>query len=254
MKMSRRSRRKTTMVVVLILCCVGAFVASIVLSQKAGAPKTTSQKKVINDSKQNLDKKPEFNKTQYSTTDPSSIWVVVNKPNPLNPRQYTPAQFATVQGHRISDHVAADLNNMIDVAKQQGITLRVISGFRSYDYQANLYNSYVVNDGQANADTYSARPGHSEHQTGFAVDLGGAHGCDVQQCFGDTSEGIWVGQHAAEFGFIVRYTEANRAITGYDAEPWHLRYVGRELASEMRDKKIDSLESFFGIKGGDYVD
>lgn len=257
MRIHRRHSRTRRYVVLIVLSIGLACLVNVYfIVQRASTPEVEGgvTKKVNPPSTSSVSTTTQFDKTKYSTTDPSSIWVVVNKPNPLNPQQYTPSNFAYIQGYRISDQVAADLNSMIGVAKQQGITLRIISGYRSYSYQASLYNGYVASDGQANADTYSARPGHSEHQTGFAVDVGGTHGCDIQICFGETPEGIWLAQHATEFGFIVRYTEANRMITGYNAEPWHLRYVGKELASEMRDKKIDSLELFFGINGGDYVD
>lgn len=191
-----------------------------------------------------------FDKSKFSQTDPSSIWVVVNKQHKLNPPDFVPPVIENVGGVLVSKVAAGQLELLIAGAKNNGISLRVISGYRSYGYQETLYNSYVRKDGQTLADTYSARPGHSEHQTGLAVDFGGANGCDLEVCFGNTPEGSWLRENAATYGFIVRYTADNQTITGYSPEPWHLRYVGPELALEMKKQKISSLEEFFDVSGG----
>jgi D-alanyl-D-alanine carboxypeptidase len=101
----------------------------------------------------------------------------------------------------------------------------------------------------------SARPGHSEHQTGLAVDVGSSTRpeCDFDPCFADTVEARWVAACAAEFGFVVRYTPANSAVTGYGPEAWHLRWVGRELAGHLRDTGVTTLEEVFGVPGGGYA-
>jgi len=137
---------------------------------------------------------------------------------------------------------------MVAAAKQAGITLNLQSGYRSYNFQVTLYNRYVQQQGQAVADTQSARPGYSEHQTGFAADLGGTSqpSCNVEACFGDTPEGKWLAAHASEYGFIIRYPADRDSTTGYVYEPWHVRYVGTELAAEMRAKGVATLEDFFG--------
>ncbi len=98
----------------------------------------------------------------------------------------------------------------------------------------------------------SARPGHSEHQTGLAVDVGDLTdpSCDFLPCFATTPAGLWVAAHAQDFGFLVRYTPENSAVTGYAAEGWHLRYVGRELAGHMRSAGLTTLEETFGLPGG----
>lgn len=194
--------------------------------------------------------KTEFDKTLYSVSDPTSLWVIVNKANALQPKTYQPSDLTSVGGPVFSKKMATSLQAMMAKAKSEGVNLRVISGYRSYGYQSSLYNAYVKKDGQAAADTYSARPGHSEHQTGLAVDMGGSHGCSLEVCFGKTPEGIWLSDNAATYGFIIRYLESNQSITGYQAEPWHLRFVGAPLAKEMRRQGITTLEEFFGVAGG----
>jgi D-alanyl-D-alanine carboxypeptidase len=110
-----------------------------------------------------------------------------------------------------------------------------------------LYNGYVAKDGQAAADRYSAKPGTSEHQTGLAMDVCLANsGCSLEQAFGDTPAGKWVAANAHKYGFIVRYLPGKDAITGYEYEPWHLRYVGIELATELQ-RNNKTMEEFFGL-------
>jgi len=130
--------------------------------------------------------------------------------------------------------------------------LNLQSGYRSYAFQSDLYNGYVRTQGLATADRQSARPGYSEHQTGLAADLGGtsAPGCNVAQCFANTIEGRWLADHAYEYGFIIRYPADKESITGYEYEPWHVRYVGVALAAEMHRRGIETLEEFFNVTGG----
>ena len=109
-----------------------------------------------------------------------------------------------------------------------GLNIWIQSGYRSYELQNELYNNYVDRDGKEAADTYSARPGHSEHQTGLAFDLN-----SISDDFQYTDEGKWVNQNAWKYGFILRYPKGKENITGYKYEPWHLRYVGETLAKEL---------------------
>ncbi len=201
-----------------------------------------------------------FDKTQYSTTDPSSIWVVVNKQHPLIPKNYVPADLVVpavplrVPGNesmQVRQVTAIALQTMFAAAKAQGINLMLSSGYRSFAYQTALYNGYVKTQGQAVADTQSARPGFSEHQTGLAADIEPtSEQCDVDPCFGNLPEGKWLAANAYKYGFIIRYTPGNQAITGYVAEAWHVRYVGTALSNEMRSTGIETLEQFFNISGG----
>ena len=134
-------------------------------------------------------------------------------------------------------------STMQSAAANDGISLSVISGFRSYSRQNTIYNNYVSRDGKAKADTYSARAGHSEHQTGLAADIN-----SLSQSFKNTKEGQWLNEHCSEYGFIIRYPEGKESITGYIFEPWHIRYVGKELASALYNNgDWITLEEYFGI-------
>lgn len=128
-------------------------------------------------------------------------------------------------------------------ANAAGYDIPLVSGWRSYDYQVGLYNNYVQTDGQEAADRYSARPGFSEHQTGLCFDIGA-----VDDNYGTTPEGKWLAAHAHEYGFIIRYPEGKEAITGYMYEPWHVRYVGIEAATEIYNSQT-TLEEYLGVSG-----
>ena len=126
-------------------------------------------------------------------------------------------------------------------ASADGIDIYLSSGFRSYETQTYLYNGYVYYYGQATADTFSARPGHSEHQTGLAID------CNIiSDAFIGTPEAIWLEEHCHEYGFIIRYPRGKESITGYKYEPWHIRYIGAENAKMIHDSGL-TLEEYFGI-------
>lgn len=130
---------------------------------------------------------------------------------------------------------------MQSAAAELGLNLYISSGYRSYDYQAGLYQRYVDRSGKAEADRYSARPGHSEHQTGLAFDLN-----TISDEFKDTDEGKWVAEHCWEYGFIIRYPEDKESVTGYMYEPWHIRYLGREIAGAVYESGL-CLEEYLGI-------
>jgi D-alanyl-D-alanine carboxypeptidase len=203
---------------------------------------------------------PAFNKNQYSLTDPYSIWVVVNKPLPLKPIDYAPSDLVApdvplrVPGNesmKVRKAPAAALEKMFADAKAAGLNLMLASGYRSYSYQVGLYNGYMKSQGQASADQTSARPGHSEHQTGLAADIEPASKvCELEICFGQLPEGKWLAENAYKYGFIIRYTEDKVAVTGYEYEPWHVRYVGASLAAELQKTGVKTLEEFFGVRGG----
>ena len=119
-------------------------------------------------------------------------------------------------------------NKMKAAAKKDGISIWISSGYRSYKSQKKLYDSYCLRDGAAAADRYSARPGHSEHQSGFAIDVNLASTSAYEGAYKRVGE--WLEAHCAEFGFIIRYPKGKESITGYQYEPWHIRYVGYDLA------------------------
>lgn len=143
------------------------------------------------------------------------------------------------------------MTNMIQDATAAGQGFDLSSAYRSYDNQVTTYNTWVtVNGSAALADTVSARPGYSEHQTGLAADL--KVGSCVLECFGTTSTYTWLREHAATYGFIERYPQGLSDITGYAPEAWHWRYVGPATAQDMKQKGIQTLEQYFGISGGSY--
>ncbi len=132
---------------------------------------------------------------------------------------------------------------MKNAASAQGLSLWIASGYRSYTYQNGLYQSYVNRNGKAAADTFSARPGHSEHQTGYAFDLN-----TVSEAFANTKEGKWVNENASKYGFILRYPKGKDGETGYKYEPWHFRYVGTDLAEKLYNGgNWITVEDYFGI-------
>ena len=126
-------------------------------------------------------------------------------------------------------------------AAYEGLDLYISSDFRSYETQDRLYNNYASYDGYELADTYSARPGHSEHQTGMAFDLN-----TIDNAFADTAEGQWIKENCHKYGFIIRYPEGKEHITGYIYEPWHIRYLGVDKATEVYESGL-TLEEFLGI-------
>lgn len=126
-------------------------------------------------------------------------------------------------------------------AKAVGIDMPVISAYRSYETQKVLFDSYYAKDGDK-ADTYSARPGHSEHQTGLAFDVGA-----IDDNYGDTIGGKWLYNNCANYGFIIRYLKGKESITGYKYEPWHIRYVGKEVAMDIMNRGI-TLEEYLNIE------
>ena len=165
--------------------------------------------------------------------------VVANKHYPMS-KDYNPGENPTAK---------AELLKLIAAMQQAGFPISDnYSGFRSYETQTQLYQDYVNKDGKAEADRYSARPGYSEHQTGLAFDLIGTNGDLVTE----EKAAQWLLDHAADYGFVVRYLKGKEKETGYMAEEWHLRYVGKE-AKEIAASGL-SLEEYYGFEGGDYVD
>lgn len=183
------------------------------------------------------------------------IWVVANKRHPLVPIDYWPQPLARPQELRIVagglllDQTAAALDELsVDLRAAGAGAIGVSSGLRPYDFQVDTYNRHVANRGEAAADLRSARPGHSEHQTGLAVDVVACDsGCGDHDGFGGTPQSNWIAANAWRYGFIVRYEEGRTSTTGYSAEPWHLRFVGRELAAAYADGGFGTLEDFFGL-------
>ncbi|CQR47062.1 D-alanyl-D-alanine carboxypeptidase [Paraliobacillus sp. PM-2] len=201
--------------------------------------------------------KVEKNTGLHVVDNPESIKVYVNKQRKL-PVGYTPPHLTvpdvphySAEGHpkRQLQKVAADaLEKLFAEAKNQGIGLVAVSGYRSYERQEQIYQNNVATNGKEHADKYSAKPGTSEHQTGLAMDVASATETTatlLEQSFSRTDAGSWLAEHAHDFGFIIRYPEGKSNITGYNYEPWHVRYVGKDVAMTIYQKKI-TLEEYFG--------
>lgn len=249
MNFMRLAKNKRSFVLMTGSLVLAAALLLLLLNKEADAPApgpaptpvVTEEKPAPSPPSAKTDK---FDKTAYSIDKPSSPWVVVNKKRPL-PRDYAPSNLAAAGNTQVSVVISKNLESLLGEASKTGNPLRVISGYRSYNTQASVYNNYVRTNGRAEADTFSARPGHSEHQTGLAVDLGNGT-CDLEICFGNTAAGKWLANNAYKYGFIIRYEKGKESITGYQYEPWHLRYVGTELAVEINKTKL-TMEQFFGL-------
>ena len=179
--------------------------------------------------------------SDYKIVDnPSSNLVLVNKYN-LLPSDYVPSDLVTLSNSyslvnvKMTSEAASNFEQLSSDASVVGLSILGMSGYRSYDYQKNLYERYKENDPDK-VDTYSARPGASEHQTGLALDV--ETKTTIYTDFGKTNEYKWLKQNAHKYGFIIRYTHENTHITGYKQEEWHIRYVGVDVATYIYENNI----------------
>lgn len=175
--------------------------------------------------------------------DPDNLLVLCNKYHQL-PDGYEPSDLVQISQTNsnggktlyLRAEAAAAFEQLCAGAAADGYTILGQSGYRSYSYQEQLYNNYVARDGQAAADTYSARPGFSEHQTGLAMDI--CNGTLSYTEFGQTAEYEWAKEHLHEYGFVLHYLPGTEQITGYMTEEWHIRYVGVETATKIHELGI----------------
>jgi zinc D-Ala-D-Ala carboxypeptidase len=239
-----RPKRHHYLAIALLILTAVLFLLVIREPEKANAPTPTSTSQHQPDQPE---PEPSFDKSKYPLDNPESIWTIINKNRPLSPLTYAPSDLVSVGGgQQLRSEAASALTDMFEAAAAEGLYLESLSGYRSYNTQVSVYNREVATFGQIVADTQSAKPGFSEHQTGLAIDVGGG-GCGIEDCFAETAEGKWVAANAHKYGFIIRYPEDKDSVTGYRYEPWHLRYVGVELATEMHNKNIQTLEEFFSL-------
>lgn len=207
----------------------------------------------INDSEEGKVKVNEHKETVKVEKNTEESAVLVNKENKL-PQDYQtddlvypsiPFTFEEKIEKRMLKTVAASaIERLFTAASNEGLGLAGVSAYRSHATQESLFNYYVDRDGLEAALSYCAVPGTSEHETGLAIDVTASDGsCAAEDCFGDTKEAAWLAQHAAEYGFIIRYPEGKEDITGYKYEPWHLRYVGTAIAQEITEQDL-TLEEY----------
>ncbi len=160
--------------------------------------------------------------------------VLVNKYHSLG--EYEPSDLKPLSynaKYQLREKARDAFEELVSFAKLDNVYIRPYSAYRSYEYQKSLYNRYVSRDGKEITDTYSARPGHSEHQTGLAIDVWSEGYTEIKE-----EDAKWLKENSYKYGFIIRYTEENQSITGYIAEPWHLRYLGVAIATDVYEKGI----------------
>lgn len=191
--------------------------------------------------------------------DPNNFWVIVNKHNKL-PDEFVPTDLAAIDttSYDVTEvagvpakysrnvvklEMVNDLKEFFLAAKKDGHNLYPTTAYRSYAWQNELYTSYKNRDGKEKADTYSARPGNSEHQTGLAIDLANR---DVSGKRLNEEDEKWIKENSYKYGFILRYTEENKHITRYIAESWHIRYVGKDAAKIIYENNL-SLEEYVDL-------
>lgn len=181
-------------------------------------------------------------KNYYGVTYVDGV-VIANKTYSL-PSNFAPNNLVTINGYiKVVDYVKDAFLSLSSDAKVIGLNIYASSGYRSYSNQKYIYENYVSMDGKENADRYSARAGYSEHQTGLAIDVN-----TIDMTFDNTSESVWLRENAYKYGFIIRYPKGKEEITGYMYEPWHIRYVGKELSNKLyKDGSYITLEEYYGI-------
>ena len=203
----------------------------------------------------NLDQ--EFYTNISEALEPNSLEVLCNKFYQLS-SSFEPTDLVSVKdGYYVQDGKSYLLSQraltafieMSDAAKKDGVSIKIISAYRTYTYQENLYNKYTANNGKAAADRFSARPGHSEHETGLAIDIN-----DVAQAFENTEAFQWLSENSYKYGYILRYPKGKEDTTGYMYEPWHYRYLGADLATKVHNSNLTYDEYYAKYLLKDYVE
>jgi len=192
----------------------------------------------------NLNLDIDFYSTIETVSDPDSYSVFLNKYNAL-PANYEPSDLVSLSynsNYKMRKLAAEKFEELISAAKLDGVNIVPYSAYRSYNTQSSLYNTYKNRDGQVAADTYSARPGHSEHQTGLAVDVRNV----LYTSTITDSDYAWLKANSYKYGFIVRYPKDSISITGYIEEPWHLRYIGETIAKDIYELNI-TLDEYYDL-------
>jgi len=193
-------------------------------------------------------------RTAHAYDDPTSYSVVVNKQRPLSPIDYAPEDLVRVNVPFVGTapllrSKAASATEALFAAfhSETGLGMQSNSAYRSYADQKKEFARFSGTLGTSEALETTARPGYSEHQTGLAIDIGAyKSSCTTRDCFAATPQAHWLATNAWRFGFIIRYPLGKQSITGYTYEPWHIRFVGKDLAKKIHGH-YPSLESYFGL-------
>lgn len=210
---------------------------------------TLSADEIIWRVNQGLDK--EAYKDVSVIEEPSETVVVVNQYRQLN-QDYVPNDLVDVEGGiQISGRIKASFEQLSKSAEEAGYPIHILSGYVSFADQEKLYNQQLEATSREEVDAMIARPGHSEHQTGLAIDVApkSVKNIEDNQDFASTETFEWLYDNAYRYGFIFSYKEGTDEITGYTFKPWHLRFVGEEIAIDMKEDSIRILEEFID-KGG----
>lgn len=261
LRRNKKFRKRLIMFMLVSLCFNGAIYGGIrMYNARQSEPGEKNSNKVGNDTSKidnpntEPNAEPDVNKTskgfKIETKDGVTYvdgYLLVNKTYPL-PENYVPTgTYKEVTSENCQECIINDAytayKTMREDAAKENLSLWITSGYRSYKYQGGLYNMYVNRSGKEAADTFSARPGHSEHQSGYAFDLN-----SVTDAFASTKEGKWVADNCQKYGFIIRYPKGKETETGYKYESWHLRYVGTELATILYNGgDWITMEDYFGL-------
>ncbi|AFA47865.1 M15 family metallopeptidase [Acetobacterium woodii] len=213
-------------------------------------PSSAAQTPTSNKSESATNSPSKSTETTMDITTTDSLTMLVNKNHPI-PESYVPADLITVdlpstRDTQLRTVAAAGLTKLFDAASEAGLELYCCSGYRSYETQSELYDWNVSTYGVEGADLVSAQPGKSEHQLGLAMDVTSASvDFDLLESFGTTAEGQFIKDNAYKYGFIVRYPQGKTDITGYAYEPWHLRYLGVDVATDIYNSG-KTMEEYFG--------
>lgn len=185
------------------------------------------------------------------------LLILVNKDHPIDqdykPDDLTEVKYYAPDRDKAARYMRAEaaeaFDMLVDKAAEEGVVIKMTTAYRSYNFQKILFDSYVEKEGVDKANTYSAKPGQSEHQTGLSVDVS-SPSVDYQLSndYGKTTEGKWLADNAYRFGFILRFPQGKENITGYQYEPWHIRYVGLTAAKEIYEQGL-TLEEYL-LKNG----
>lgn len=260
-------KKRVVLTAIAVACCgfIGGFVSLYFIAEHVAAPKPAQDSQSNETPQQTVEEQPiklslpgadPIVAMLDDYTSPSSQWVVVSKDHPLTKQQYYPTDLKqitvaktlserTTEERSLRVIVMSDLADLFDAAAAAGHNLMIGSAFRSYATQKSLYSYYVSTSGEAAANTFSAKPGQSEHQTGLAFDIRLTSGqCYLDTCFGTLPSGKWLAEHAPTYGFIIRYPADKTDITKYQYEPWHLRYVGRPLALALKQSGLTLDEAY----------
>ena len=214
--------------------------------------KDLDDEQIIKNVNMNLDYEPYTNITKAKNLNTNKI--LVNKYYSLD-EKYEPDNLETIskqyalEGMELVHDAKIAFEEMAKAAKKENLNIIAMSTYRDYNYQVKIYNQYVKADGQKKVDTYSGRPGHSEHQTGLAVDV--YNGNVNYTSFEKTKEFTWMQENAHKYGFIMRYPKDKEKETGYRYESWHYRYVGKNEAKYIKENNI-SFEEYYATKIKDW--